>query len=294
MIDLHRVAGFHLVATQGGYARAARAADYPITQPALHQQVKKLEAEVGVQLLERVGKDRMRPTPAGSHLLAFVAPFLRDLPAVVRGLQTGEFDGVLSIHAESLLIRRLLPGWLLALRRRLPRTRLHLQELLRADVTPLRTGHADVLVTYLPDPPDDVVTRHIADLHPCLVVPRELAGTGRRPPPFARLAEVPFLAYPAGSRPHDLQMQALGQHGVVPAQTIVLDTADAILGFVESGLGWSLVPSLERDGPAGRRLAAFAWSRPRTTFPVVAAWRKGAPPNPTLDALLACAPVPGA
>ena len=50
MIDLHRLAGFHLVATSGGYAKAARAADYPITQPALHQQVKKLEAEVGVEL----------------------------------------------------------------------------------------------------------------------------------------------------------------------------------------------------------------------------------------------------
>jgi hypothetical protein len=80
MIDLHRLAGFWLVATEGGYSRAARAADYPITQPALHQQVKKLEGEVGLELLERIGKDRMRPTPAGAHLLAFVTPFLRDLP----------------------------------------------------------------------------------------------------------------------------------------------------------------------------------------------------------------------
>ena len=69
MIDLHRLAGFHLVATSGGYAKAARAAAYPITQPALHQQVKKLEAEVGVELLMRVGKDTMQPTPAGQRLL---------------------------------------------------------------------------------------------------------------------------------------------------------------------------------------------------------------------------------
>ena len=55
MVDLHRLEGFWLVATHGGYARAARAAAYPITQPALHQQVKKLEAEVGITLLERVG-----------------------------------------------------------------------------------------------------------------------------------------------------------------------------------------------------------------------------------------------
>ena len=293
MIDLHRLAGFWLVATQGGYARAARAADYPITQPALHQQVKKLEAQIGVELLERVGKDRMRPTPAGAHLLAFAAPFFRDLPGVVRGLRTGEFDGALSIHAESLLIRQLLPGWLSSLRRRHPDGRLHLQEMVVADAAPLRTGRADVLVTHIAEIPDDVEVRHVADLHPCLVVPRERATGGRRPPRLASLLDLPFLAYPTGGRPHALQMQALTREGITPRQTIGLDTADAILGFVESGLGWSLVPSLDRGGPAGRRLAAFPWGRARTTFPVVAAWRKGAPPNPLLSAFLACAPVAG-
>ena len=109
MIDLHRLAGFHLVATSGGYAKAARAADYPITQPALHQQVKKLEAEVGVELLMRVGKDTMLPTPAGERLLEFVTPFFRDLPRVVEGVRTGDYDGALTIQAESLLIRQLLP-----------------------------------------------------------------------------------------------------------------------------------------------------------------------------------------
>src|SRR5262245_60764550 len=134
MLDLNRLEGFHLVATQGGYARAARAAPYPITQPALHQQVRTLEAEVGLQVLDRIGKDQMRPTPAGAQLLAFVAPFLRDLPAVVRRLRTGEFDGALSIHAESLLIRQLLPPWLVALRKKRPGCQLQLQEMPAGDV----------------------------------------------------------------------------------------------------------------------------------------------------------------
>lgn len=290
MIDLHRLGGFHLVATQGGYARAARAATYPITQPALHQQVRKLEAQLGLQLLERVGKDQMRPTPAGAHLLAFVAPFFRDLPVVVKRLRTGEFDGTLSIHAESLLIRQLLPGWLVALRKKRPHAQLQLQELLRADVTPLRTGTADALVTHLPDVPGDIASQVVAELHPCLVVPRDRAPAKARKLSLEELADLPFLAYPVGGRPHALQMQALASAGIVPAQTMQLDTADAILGYVESGLGWSLVPSLDRNGPPGRRLAAFPWGQPRVTFPVVLAWRKDAPENPMLDALIACAP----
>ncbi len=290
MIDLHRLAGFHLVATQGGYARAARAAAYPITQPALHQQVKKLEHEVGLELLERVGKDQMRPTPAGAHLLAFIMPFFRDLPGVVRTLGTGEFDGALSIQAESLLIRQLLPGWLLALRKKRPNVQLHLQEMLQADVAPLRTGRADVIVAHLTEIPDDIASQRVAELYPCLVVPRDRAPKGGKAPQLRALVDMPFLTYPIGSRPYSLQMQALGSHGAVPTQTISLDSADAILGFVESGLGWSLVPSLAPQGPASRRLAAFPWGRPPVTFPVVMAWRKDAPENPMLDALIACAP----
>jgi len=290
MVELHRLEGFHLVATQGGYARAARAASYPITQPALHQQVKKLEAEVGLQLLERFGKDQMRPTPAGAHLLAFIAPFLRDLPAVVRRLRTGEFDGALSIQAESLLIRQLLPGWLVALRKRRPMCQLQLQEMLHGDVSPLRSGAADAIVAYLPEIPEDIASQQVAELHPCLVVPRDRAPARGRPMRLEELADLPFLAYPLGSRPHGLQMQALASVGVVPAQTIGLDTADAILGYVESGLGWSLVPSLDPAGPTGRRLAAYPWGKPRVTFPVMLAWRKHAPEHPMLDALIACAP----
>jgi DNA-binding transcriptional LysR family regulator len=290
MIDLHRLVGFHLVATQGGYARAARAAHYPITQPALHQQVKKLEAEIGLVLLERVGKDQMRPTPAGAHLLAFVAPFLRDLPAVVQRLRTGEFDGTLSIRAESLLIRQLLPPWLLALRKLRPHCQLNLQELIVTDLAALRTGACDAMLTWLPEVPDDIASQQVATLHACLVVPRDRARKANKPPPFAQLADLPFLAYPEGTRPQVLQMQALASVGVAPAQVIRLDTADAILGYVESGLGWSLVPSLDPDGPPGRRLWAFPWGRPRVTFPVWLLWRKDAPESPMLDTLIATAP----
>ncbi len=294
MIDLHRLAGFHLVATSGGYARAAREAPYPITQPALHQQVRKLEAELDLQLLERVGKDRMQPTAAGAELLRFVDPFFRDLPVVVRRLQANDFDGVLTMQAESLLIRQLLPGWLAAMRRRRPGAELRLTEVALPDVDELRSGRTDVIVAHLPEVPDDIAAELVARLHPSLVVPRELLGRRKRAPRFTELAEHPFLSYPSGSRHRELQMQALALHGVNPPQSIALDTADSILGFVESGLGWSLVPSLQQGGPSGRRLAAFPLERPKVTFPVYAAWRRDAPENPMLDALLETRPDPAA
>ena len=49
----------------------------------------------------------------------------------------------------------------------------------------------------------------------------------------------------------------INRSGVVEERTIHLDTADLILAFVESGLGWSLVPSLSPKGPPSRRLTAY-------------------------------------
>lgn len=280
-----------MVATSGGYAKAARAADYPITQPALHQQVKKLEAEVGVELLMRVGKDTMLPTPAGERLLEFVTPFFRDLPRVVEGVRTGDYDGALTIQAESLLIRQLLPPWLVALRKRRPQAQLTLQELTTVNLSALRSGAADVVIAHLSDVPDDIASQQIATVHACLVVPKSSAPRRGRPK-LRDLASMPFLSYEPGTRHHALQLQAIAQHGVTLTSTIALGTADTILGYVESGLGWSLVPSLDREGPKGRRLAAYPWGEPRVTFPIVMAWRKDAPEHPALDELIACAPQP--
>ncbi|MFT4511614.1 MAG: DNA-binding transcriptional LysR family regulator [Planctomycetota bacterium] len=291
MVDLHRLAGFHLVATEGGYAKAARAAPYPITQPALHQQVRKLEAEIGATLLERVGKDRMQATPAGEHLMQFITPFFRDLPRVIDNVRTGDFDGSLTIHAESLLIRQLLPSWLMMLRKKRPKAQLQLQELIQVDLNILRKGAADVLIAHIPEIPDDIATQLIATVHACLVVPRERAPKRGRPK-LEELNDMPFLSYPMGSHQYALQLQALAMHGITPTSAIGLDTADTILGYVESGLGWSLVPSLDPDGPKGRRLSAYPWGKPRITFPIVMAWRKDAPEHPMLDEMIECAPTP--
>ena len=228
MVDLHRLAGFHLVATEGGYAKAARAASYPITQPALHQQVRKLEAEIGTTLLERVGKDRMQPTPAGQHLLQFLSPFFRDLPCVINSVRTADFDGSLTIHAESLLIRQLLPGWLMNLRKKRAKAQLHLQELIHVDINLLRSGSADVLIAHIPDVPDDIASQEIATVHACLVVPRERAKKRGRPK-LDELTDMPFLSYPVGSRQYALQLPAF----------VIMDLLDVPRDMLDEFKEWS-------------------------------------------------------
>ena len=89
-MQLNRLEGFFWVAKTGGYSKAARAFPYPITQPAVFQQVKKLEGELGVSLFERAGKDRLLLTPAGQRLFDFVSPFFQGLGPLVREIQAGD------------------------------------------------------------------------------------------------------------------------------------------------------------------------------------------------------------
>src|SRR3954470_7096091 len=102
-LPLQRLEGFYWVARHGGYARAARKFPYPISQPGVHQQVRKLEGELGGSLFERAGKDQVVLTAAGRVLFEVVAPFLEKLPGVVQSIRTREYGGVLRIHAPGLI-----------------------------------------------------------------------------------------------------------------------------------------------------------------------------------------------
>src|SRR5215475_3787204 len=159
MNSLDRLTGFYWVARAGGYARAVRAFPYPITEPGVHQQVRRLEAELGVSLFRRVAKDRMSLTAQGQALLAVVAPFLESLRVTVDALRAGRFGGTLRIGAAALLVQELLPGWLRLLHRRHPELDVVLTELRAPDLGLLRSGELDLLVDHLPEAPADVEVR---------------------------------------------------------------------------------------------------------------------------------------
>ncbi|WP_341647768.1 LysR family transcriptional regulator [Thauera humireducens] len=68
MID-HRLIAFEAVLQEGSFERAARR--LALTQSAISQRVKLLEAELGQVLLVR--SKPVRPTPAGRRLLPYLA-----------------------------------------------------------------------------------------------------------------------------------------------------------------------------------------------------------------------------
>lgn len=291
MNSLDRLLGFHWVARTGGYARAARAFPYPITEPGVHQQVRRLETELGVRLFRRVARDRMALTPAGRALDAVVAPFLSTLSETVESLRAGTFGGKLRIGAAALLVQELLPGWVRALHRQRPELDVTLTELRASEVGLLRTGELDLLVDHLPEIPPDLEVRRVGTLWAFLVLPASHPAAGRVRFDPRRLGALPFLTFSADPASRALQRRAVDALGVPTRERFAADSTASLLGCVAAGLGFSVVPALRRSGPRRAGVRAIPLRLPGAVLPVHAAWLRGVP-NPLVTAALEVAPRP--
>jgi len=290
MLQVQRLEGFYWVAREGGYARAARAFPHPITQPAVHQQVKKLEGELGVSLFERVAKDRVVLTPAGVRLFEFVRPFFEGLPGLVRSMRAGDYAGELRIETSNLLLRHMLPPWIRRLRKQHPRMQVHVSETRHPELAALRRGDVDLVIEHLYEVPDDIATMRVGVVRPFVVLPRGHRLADKKRVDLAELSADPFVSYTPNQRARELQHEALAKHSVTPPHLLSASSAEGILGLVEAELGWSILPWLEETGPRSKGIVARPLAAPTVEFPVLAAWRKEAPENPLLDAALEAAP----
>jgi DNA-binding transcriptional LysR family regulator len=289
MTSLDRLTGFYWVARTEGYARAVRSFPYPITEPGIHQQVRRLERELGVRLFIRVGKDRVVPTEAGRTLYGFVAPFLEQLPAMAESVRTGHHGGTLRMGAASLLVQGLLPAWLRRLQRRRPDIDVALSELKTPDLELLRQGALDLLIDHLPQVPPDIETRPVARLWSFLALPSGHPLAGRKPLSVRSLRDVPFIAYNADRAGRQQQLRGLAAYGGPEKEHYSADSAESLLGFVAAGLGFTIVPWLDAKGPRRRGVVVERLHVPGSEFPVYAAWRRG-PAHPLVDAALEAAP----
>jgi len=71
---------------------------------------------------------------------------------------------------------------------------------------------------------------------------------------------------------------------------LTASSAQAILGFVAAGLGYSLLGGLGEQGPRHDGVRVYPIRQPEVEYPVWALWRKDGPVNPMLDAALESAP----
>jgi DNA-binding transcriptional LysR family regulator len=250
-MEWQQLLGFYHVARLGSFTKAAEATFR--TQSALSQQVKALEEELGCPLLERLGKRRLRLTPAGAKLWEFAQAILSRFETLKEELNElkGENRGVLRLAAPFTTLYHLLPEALRAYRREFPNVDLTLLDRTQPAVIALvKEGEVDFGLALESLVPRDLLSLRWQPVHTVLMTPLGHPLTSSKRLTLRQIAGYPLILPPLG--PDYPGRRVLDEHfhrlGLTPH--IVMESANVELSalYVEMGLGVSFA-TLARDLP---------------------------------------------
>lgn len=290
MIEITALGSLRAVAAHGSVSRAAEVLGF--TPSAVSQQVKRLERQVGVPLLERVGRGVI-VTRAGRYLVDAGVRVLDDLEAVEAGLhrQTGAVAGHLRLAVFSTATRGLVAPVVPELLAAHPLLTLTVTELEPWDTVDLvAAGQHDVGVVHtwggVPlDLPDHLerasVARDVADVvchrdHP-------LAGRGSVTP--ADLVGQGWIATPEGTICRQWLSRMYDGTDALPRIAHVSMEFESHLALARAGLGIALVPRLGRSA-LGADLVAVPVVDPVPTRDVIAVHRRSMADSPAVAAVV--------
>lgn len=248
-MELRQLQYFVAVVRHGQFTRAAE--ELWITQPALSQQVRRLEAELGVELLRRTSRGVL-PTPAGEDLLAHAESVLAEIERAREEMDrhAGATRGRVRVAATAADAPRL-PEALAAFHRAHPRLQVALRHASAAEVVALtQSGSVDVAVAGLDgDPPAGVAVTPFDDepMHAIVAPGDPLAAAGR-----ARLAELrgrPFILPEPETPLRRTVMAACQAVGFSPVPLFEVSDPAAVRHLAHAGLGVSVVPASWLAGP---------------------------------------------
>jgi DNA-binding transcriptional LysR family regulator len=240
-LTLHRLELFLSVLDAGGVGRAAQARR--VSQPAVSEHLRGLEAFFGMQLFERAGRG-VRPTAAAR----LIEPFVRQALGLVASAEQAAIElrglraGTVAVGASTTPGTYLLPEVLgrfhtahpqIALTLRIGDTREVEQWVAAGSVELGVIGAAPVRPGLTAEPwVKDELVAIVARRHPL---------AHRRTLPGAALADEPYIAREEGSSTRAVAERFLADAGVTLRPVMELGSTEAVREAVAAGLGVSVV-----------------------------------------------------
>ncbi len=279
-MELRHLRYFVAVAEELHFGRAA--ARLNVAQPALSQQIKQLERELGTLLLART-KRRVARTEPGRLFLAEARRTLAQATVaieVARGAEAGQIARLRIGYVDAALWSPL-PDVIRAFRERFPRVALTMLERPPAEQpADIRRGHVDLAIGPPPPAAAQVEVTPFTEEAGMVALPAEHPLAARAAVAMSDLADASWVLVPARvpSRLRDLTHRAAAAAGFTPRVGQEARDLDALIALVSAGLGVTLVPAsaarFPRPGAVFRPLAGE-----RLSFRLVALRRRGlAPP----------------
>jgi DNA-binding transcriptional LysR family regulator len=244
-MNLRHLVSFVAVAESLNFSRAAE--ELHVAQPAVSQQIRALETELGVELFDRIGK-RVTLTEAGRALL----PHARQILGLVTQAENEvrERDqlkrGKTSLGAPPTVSTHLLPEKLLHFKQLWPGLEVTLREAgTQTLLSLIEDGKLDLAIISTDILPESVEHTPFLEEHYLLAVsPRHPFLGKRQTVKLADLSNEPFILFPEGYKLREVTLAACRHAGFEPKVALDGGAMQSALEFVGSGLGVALVPEL--------------------------------------------------
>lgn len=220
------------------------------TQPGVSYGIRRLEEELGVDLLTRKGK-RLGLTPAGERVIELARDVLLKISSIERVAEEflHEDRGSLRIATTHTQARYVLPDYVRDFRNRYPDVSLHINQGTPAQLAVLTlSGEVDFAIA-------TEGFEHFSNLVlvPCytwnrsIVVPRGHPLTQVEKISLSQIASEPLVTYVFGFAGGSSVASAFADAGLEPNVAFTATDTDVIKKYVRLGLGIGIIASMARE-----------------------------------------------
>lgn len=277
-MDLHQLRYFLTLARTGSFVRAAE--EENVAQPSLSQQIKKLEASLGVPLFDRLGRC-VRLTHYGESLVPRAEAILRAVGETKRELASLQCpdSGKLAVGVIPTILPYAMARPMAAFRDASPQVQLDIHEGTTEQLLDrLRTGVLDIAILALPIKQPEIVCAELFREPLLIAVPESHPLASRSSLAVPQLLTERMLLLREGHCLRDDVLTVCNRANVQFQQVFESDHLASLFALVANGFGISIVPALaaaEARGcaliplePKGIRKIGYAQVRGHHALPV--------------------------
>ncbi len=274
-ITIRQLKIFEVVAQHLSYTRAAEILF--LSQPAVSMQIKQLESEVGLPLVEKMGK-KLFLTEMGNELLVYARNIsmqlveLNDVVEELKGSQKGQLKIAVASTASSFSLKLLGEFY-----KRFPGSNISLDVTNRASLlNHLEDNTVDMVIMGRPPEEMDVEAVNFMDNPLVVVAEANHSLANSKNIPLKVIQKETFIMREHGSGTRIAMEQFFQESGYEISSVMEMSSNDAINQAVEAGLGLGIVSrdTLQREIQLGKLIILDVES-----FPIMRHWylvhRKG-------------------
>ena len=249
-MELRHLRYFLTVAEELHFGKAAQ--KLFITQPPLSRQIKNLEEELGVELFTRT-KRYVHLTGYGMYLKTEAFKLFQHVESIknhIRLLGEGH-AGQIKIGYVGSAMHSVLPGVLSIIRGELPHVHTSLHELRHLNqIFDLKTGSLDIGFIRIPITVEGLHIEPIFSETLSVILPLSHPLAGVSEVRLSDMAEEPFISFCRECAPglFDTIIGLCNREGFSPRIVHESSQINSVVRLVESGLGYSIVPTSVKQG----------------------------------------------